>query len=181
MTIIVAVKAKDGVHMGGDSAATSGSSQMVRTDQKVFKVGKFLIGFTDSFRMGQLLRYSLAVPEQEEGQNDHEYMVTVFVEAVRSCLKEGGYAKTESEQEEGGTFLVGYRGNIYYIESDYQVGTVAEPYASIGAGSDIALGALHVLCGDNTLGNTGWVETALSAACRYNATCRAPFKIISSK
>lgn len=43
--------------MGCDSAGVGGWHLQLRADPKVFHVGHFLIGYTDSFRMGQLLRF----------------------------------------------------------------------------------------------------------------------------
>ena len=34
--------------------------------KKVFHNGEFIMGFTDSFRMGQLLQYKLQIPPQHE-------------------------------------------------------------------------------------------------------------------
>ncbi|KKN17732.1 hypothetical protein LCGC14_0962700, partial [marine sediment metagenome] len=48
--------------MGGDSAGVAGHHTHPRRDPKVFRVGPVLIGYTSSFRMGQLLRYHLKIP-----------------------------------------------------------------------------------------------------------------------
>ncbi|MFN2388015.1 MAG: hypothetical protein ABR575_00190, partial [Actinomycetota bacterium] len=121
MTCIAALidNATGRVYVGGDSAGVAGWDLAVRADAKVFRRGPFVLGFTSSFRMGQLLRYTLEAPQHPEGMADDEYMVTYFVDAVRRCLKRGGVAKRENDVEEGGTFIVGYRGGIYVIEGDY--------------------------------------------------------------
>ena len=59
MTCIVGLVHEGVVYIGGDSAGVGGMSLTVRADEKVFQNGEFLMGFTTSFRMGQLLRYSL--------------------------------------------------------------------------------------------------------------------------
>ncbi len=62
MTCIVGV-VKDGVvYIGGDSAGVSGLRLIKRKDSKVFKRKGFIIGYTSSFRMGQLLRFKLDPP-----------------------------------------------------------------------------------------------------------------------
>src|SRR5690242_15173484 len=85
MTCIVGLVAADGrVHLGGDSAGIAGYDLTVRKDPKVFRVGEFAVGFTSSFRMGQLLRFAFT-PPPIEGDLD-AYMVTTFVNALRDCF-----------------------------------------------------------------------------------------------
>ena len=141
MTCVVGLKAKEGVFIGSDSAATEGWNIYASVLQKVFFCGKFLIGYTSSFRMGQLLQYKLKLTEQC-GLDDLEYMVTVFADAVRHCLKEGGFAKVENSQETGGDFLVGYRGHLYIVNSDFQVNMSHDGYFAIGCGAHYAMGSM---------------------------------------
>jgi len=54
MTCIAGFVNKNEVWIGGDSAGVAGYNLRIRKDTKVFKVnGRFLIGYTNSFRMGQ--------------------------------------------------------------------------------------------------------------------------------
>lgn len=175
MTCIVGVEHEGRVWMGGDSAGVSGWLHHQRTDAKVFRRGPFIMGFTTSFRMGQLLRYTLDATPQQKAQGDHEYLATTFVDAVRRCLKDGGFAKLEAAQEEGGDFLVGYRGHLYQVCSDYQVASNSAGFDSVGCGREIALGALHVTEGQPPRRR---VATALEAATRFSAGVSAPFHII---
>ena len=177
MTAIVGI-VKDGqVHIGGDSAGVSGWSLTVRADSKVFTTGPYVMGFTTSFRMGQLLRYALQPPTPS---GDLEaFMATAFVDAVRDTLKNGGWARKESEREEGGVFLVGVHGRLFCVESDYQVGEAVDGYAAIGCGNEIALGALHATA------STGMrprkrIKLALEAAERFSAGVRGPFAYVAS-
>lgn len=59
MTCIVGITDGRTVTVGGDSAGSDGWHVAVLSDSKVFQVGPYLMGFTTSYRMGQLLRYSL--------------------------------------------------------------------------------------------------------------------------
>jgi len=40
-------------------------------------------------------------------------------------------------QEAGGTFLVGYRGRLFRVDSDYQVGESVNNYCAVGCGADL--------------------------------------------
>ena len=101
MTCIVGLVHEGTVFIGGDSAGVAGLSLVVRADEKVFRNGDFLMGFTTSFRMGQLLRYKLDPPRRHPDDRVAKYMVVDFIDAVRECLKAGGWA-SKPESTEGG-------------------------------------------------------------------------------
>lgn len=178
MTCIVGVETDKGVIIGADSAGTSGYAQAIRADEKVWRSGEFVYGFTSSFRMGQLLRYKLSLPRLpnpgvSQGERDR-WMTTEFIDAVRKTLKDGGYAKVENGVEEGGCFLVGWRGTLYHVASDFQVGRPACREDAVGSGGDLAMGALFAAKGEPR----SRVKRALEAASLYNAAVAPPFKVI---
>lgn len=55
MTCVVGLVDKGTVYIGVDSAAVQGWTRRKSRVAKVFHRGPFLIGYTTSFRMGQLL------------------------------------------------------------------------------------------------------------------------------
>lgn len=177
MTCIVGWVDDGRIVMGGDSAGVAGYSLTVRADTKVFRNGPMLFGFTDSFRMGDLLRFSLTIPDHDPRVDDRKYLATTFVDAVRACLKTGGFASKNNEVERGGNFLLGYKGRIYEIGSDYQVGAPLDGYAAVGCGFEIALGALYALRSVRAVDARERVETALAAAERFSAGVRRPFHL----
>jgi hypothetical protein len=178
MTAIAAIIDGDKIWMGGDSAGvcTSSLSLVVRKDPKVFVKGKFIMGFTSSFRMGNLLQYSFKIPEHPLTMTDEAYMNTVFVDAVRSCFKKGGYSSTDSGQETGGQFIVGHNKKIYIIGSDFQVGIPVDNYSACGCGSDLCLGSLYSTIG---MPPNKRIRMALQAAERFSGGVRRPFTIKS--
>lgn len=174
MTCIVGI-AQDGVvYMGGDSAGVAGYSMMLRADPKIFVNGEFLMGFTTSFRMGQLLEHNLSVPKRSPQMDAFSYMVRVFVPAVRDCLTSGGWATTKDGAERGGSFLVGYQGRLFGIEDDFQVMDPLDQFFAVGCGSDIALGSLY---STSQLKPKKRVLLALQASAEYSAGVRAPFLV----
>ncbi len=176
MTCIVGWIENGTVWMGGDSAGVGGYSLTVRADAKVFRNGPMLFGFTSSFRMGDLLRYALKIPDHDPRIDDTKYMATTFVDAVRECLKAGGYATKTNEVETGGLFMVGYKGQLWRIDNDYQVGRAADGYEAIGCGFELAQGAMFA---STHLAGRERIETALAAAERWSAGVRGPFHIAS--
>ncbi len=172
MTCIVGLVDNGKVYVGGDSAGVAGWNLTVRADQKVFKNGSMIMGFTSSFRMGQLLRHAFTVPDHDPRTDIDKYMVTTFINAVRQCLKDGGMASKSNEVEQGGCFLVGYRGQLFEIDSDYQVGKPIDGFAAVGCGAQVAHGALYAT---SELDPRKRVLLALEAAERFSAGVRGPF------
>ncbi len=168
MTCIVAIEEKGVVYIGGDSAGTAGTSIVIRTDEKVFINGPFIMGFTTSFRMGQLLHYKFSPPKQNTNQSDMEYMVTDFIDAAKKCFVDNGFGNNSH----GGTFLVGYNGHLYTIESDFQVGMSQINYNAVGCGSDIALGSMHSTDGQPPQTR---IKKALEAASKFSNGVAPPF------
>lgn len=177
MTCIVGVVSDGVVHLGGDSAGTAGLERTLRRDPKVFRVGEFVLGFTSSFRMGQLLQHRLTPPAIPEGADLHAYMVTEFVDAVRELFDDGGYTKDKGGRESGGTFLVGVRGRLFQIADDFQVGESLDGYDACGCGQAYALGVLHATRANQPFNR---LELALEAAAYHNAGVSGPFVYAST-
>ena len=177
MTCIVALKHRGAVHMGADSAGVGGYSLMVRQDPKIYRNGPVLFGFTSSFRMGQLLGHAFRMPLRSPELSLDKFMVTDFIDAIRKCLKDGGYAKKDNEVESAGRFLVAYASEIFMVDSDYQVGRPTAPFDSVGCGADLALGSLATTERiARSLHPQARLTLALQAAEDMSAGVRAPFR-----
>lgn len=174
MTCIVGIVHDGAVWIGGDSAGVDGRyGLVVRNDRKVFRAGEFIMGFTTSFRMGQLLQFGFSPPKPREDVDVFEYMVTEFVDSARSRMKSGGFARSKDSADQGGTFLVGYRGRLFHVADDFQVGESSHGFDACGCGDLIALGSL--------LSTREWTDPqarlrqALEAAQHFSAGVRGPF------
>lgn len=174
MTCIVAIKDKGKVFIGCDSAGTGGVDLQIRKDPKIYINGPFMIGFTSSFRMGQILGHSLRVQDQKKQQTTQEFMRTTFIDAVRHCLSQGGFMQKSNEVETGGTFIVSYKKKIFVIYDDFQVAEMVENFAAIGCGQDIANGSLFSTKGKAPIER---IRLALKAAEAFSAGVRGPFII----
>ena len=172
MTCIVAIKQSGKVFMGADSAGVGGLSLDICKNPKIYRNGPFILGFTSSFRMGQLLGYSLQVPKQKKDEPIENFMAVTFINAVRDCLKAGGFSKKENEVETGGTFIVGYKGRIFVIFDDFQVHEPTQSFTSVGCGDHIAKGSLF---STKHLNPYSRIKTALRAAESFSAGVRKPF------
>ncbi len=173
MTCVAALVHEGEVWMGADSAGADASwSLTIRRDEKIFQNGPCLFGFTTSFRMGQLLRYKLQIPVIPEGAEPLDWIHRYLVDAMRTCLREGGYLKKTNEQEEGGCFLLGFRGGLYVVESDFQVAVPDEEFWAVGCGHDLAKG---VLFATKQMAAHDRLTLALEAAEHFSAGVRRPF------
>lgn len=180
MTCIVGIAHKGKVYLGGDSAGVSGLDVTVRKDKKVFQNGEFVMGFTSSFRMGQILQYTFTPPEVAVEDDDMmAYMVKKFIPAVRKAFKDEGFAAIESNREKGGCFLVGVRGRLFQIDTDFQVGEHLNGMAAVGCGESYAYGSLYAQRNEK-IPTDEKLENALEAAAFFSGGVVAPFNFVKS-
>ena len=179
MTCIVGLVEGNKVYIGGDSASVCGQLTRVSAVPKVFRNGPFVIGYTSSWRMGQILEHHLQIGSGKlprAGDSLHEFMVSIFVERVRELFKSFGYAKLENNEETAGEFLVGCYGHLYHIGSDYQVNETVNGMDVCGSGEQYALGALYATK-DSALTPYQRIDIALEAAAEFSTTVRPPFTV----
>lgn len=174
MTCIVGLIQDGAVYIGGDSVGANDEVMRPRRDDKVFIREDFIFGFTTSYRMGQIIRYSMDIPTRKPNEDVFEYMATAFVDALRRALRDGGFARIDSAVEEGGRFLVGHAGRIFCIDSDFQVAELRVPYAACGCGEQVAYGAMFASSKKKPRER---IHQALTAAETFSAGVRRPFTI----
>lgn len=177
MTCIAGLIENGNIWIGSDSAAVGNLQLTRRADTKVFSNGPFIMGFTTSFRMGQILQYAFSPPERPENCDVDEFMRTHFINAVRSCLKKDGFATVSDGREEGGTFLVSYEKRLFQVEDDFQVAESMYPFMACGCGSDLALGSLFST--QEVYDPKSRILLALKAAEEFSSGVRSPFRIVS--
>lgn len=177
MTCIVGLKEAGKVYIGGDTLGVGGYSKVLRNDGKVFKKNNMIFGFTSSYRMGQILRYTFAPPPRHEELDDMTYLVAHFIPALIESYKSGGYLMKQNEAAKGGTFLLGYRAELYNIQDDFQVGIASLGYDACGCGEDLAKGAMYV-AKELNITSSEKVTKALEAASTHSAGVGGRFEII---
>lgn len=180
MTCVVAVVHDGRVLMGADSAGSGDYTIRSRKDPKIYEVGAFMFGFTSSFRMGQLLGHAFVAPDRDPRVSTEKFMATTFVDAVRYCLKSGGYSSVSNGVEHGGVFLVGYEGRVFRIDSDFQVGESLVQYEAVGCGAEHAVAAMYAtqrFADEGLVGAEDRITLALKAAEEFSLGVRGPFLI----
>jgi ATP-dependent protease HslVU (ClpYQ) peptidase subunit len=163
MTCLVGLIDNDRVFIGGDSAAVAGDAVETRLNRKVFRNGDYVIGFTGSFRVGQLLQYA-TLPDVEGDAMEH-----IVNEIVPLLTRMAG---KETDEILIGVTANGKAGRLFKVSSDYSVAEY-DTYTAAGQGEPYALGRLH--------GSLGAPEqrvvAALAAAEAHCGAVRAPFHI----
>lgn len=181
MTCIVGFANDKIMLMGGDSAGVDKLDVVVRNDPKVFPLRQeggpdVLVGFTSSFRMGQILM-GLKVPRDRARGDPFCFMMARFVPAVRALFAREGFLMKENDREWGGKFLVGYRGKLFLIGIDFQVCDPADQYHAIGCGDNFALGAMDACFAKQGADPAESLMTAMKIAEKRSGGVRGPFRM----
>lgn len=143
MTSIVAISTPKGVYLGGDLAGSNGHTIGTTTQSKVCAKEDFLIGYTGSFRAGQIVEHGWYPPARVEGISDYIYLVLAVIPSMMECLTENGYGGHDGEEVRGGNFVLVYRGHIYEVQTDYSIIEWDQPVVCVGSGGDVTEAACN--------------------------------------
>lgn len=188
ITCIVGIKRDNEIWVGCDSAVTDTfMSKLTIIEPKVFVLDdQIVMGYCGSPRLAQLLEYGLNVPERSARTHfDMEWLTIDFVDSIREHLAEKCYILKENGTEDslpdGCLCLFGYRGELYTLESNFQIIQSTNDYMSVGSGSDLAHGALYTMYEKFDIAKNYHpaeiINNALEAATHHNASCGKPFHI----
>lgn len=169
MSCVIGYRSGDVLYIAADSAATTedGDIRSVKVN-KIFRNGKYLIGYAGSIRAGQIFTQDCF----EAPDNIKE-----LVEAIRNkmydygCLvaAEAGISMSQT------CFVIAYEGELYELMSDFQLNLVDE-YTAIGSGTQYALAAMEVLKNEDLSPSQKLIKS-LEVASRFNAGVRPPYII----
>lgn len=79
MTCIVGVAHNGKVHLGSDSCGSDGWGQTIFKAPKIFQNDNFIMGYAGSYRFGQILEHTLALPEAFRDQSIENYVHNNFI------------------------------------------------------------------------------------------------------
>ena len=176
MTCIIGM-AKDGqVYMGGDSSVSSNGNYRLTAKKKVFRNGQYLIGYTSSTRMGDILR-TMELP-RIQSPDTAKRMILKFIPAVREALKDGGVVKVNNSVESCGSFLVATHGHLFEVDIDFQIEEYIDNYAAVGSGWISAISAMMAL-DKFTLTPEEIILQSLAVAGKTNCYTRSPYYCLS--
>ena len=185
MTCIVGFVENGVTWMGADSLCSNGRSVAIEKRPKAFHSkdsSDIVIGGTTSFRMLQLLQYSNGLFDElslSKNQINHEYMVSKFIPNLQKLFSEGGFQRIDNGVKESGVFLLGYKDNLFKIQSDYSVLENETNYNACGCGKDFAMGSLKTTEGTG-LPPEVKIRKALQAASVFSTGVAPPFIIVNT-
>lgn len=181
MTCIVGIEYKGKVYMGGDSAGGDSYDTRIYQRSKVFKKDGLLIGYTWSFRMGQLIEFSDKIPAitDDRRNGSYQYLINAFIPALRDIFRDGGFLTKKDGFETGGVFLIGIRGELFRVQSDFSILRSVDGFDACGCGENYALGAMRILQNnDYNLPPESRISEALEAAEHFSSGVKYPFTIL---
>ena len=180
MTAIVGIAKGGQVWLGADSCGATSYYRAAFTTPKLVELSttsssKLLLGYTTSFRFGQILQYQVGMPHDIR-KDAEEYLIRDFIPAARKSLIDHGWMKKESEREQSGAALVGYRGRLFTFQSDLSLTEAQSGLDATGSGYEYALGAMSFAA---SLGRKAEVilEAGLRAAATFTPGVMEPFTI----
>ena len=175
MTVIIGYADGKNVWMVGDDVACNGEFSECISGSKVFKLNdNMLIGYTSSFRMGQILQYGIKIPSIKKGEDVDKYMRTYLVDKIIYAFEKANYSKISDNEAKGGTFIIGFLGRIFTVQDDFSVVEYKSPFASVGCGYQYALASMETMeqFKDNFPSHENYIEnalkTSLKVSCKFS-------------
>jgi len=121
MTVVLADTQDETLIFAADSAASNGDEIYTVDTPKVFALGSYLFGYTGSYRIGQILRHYVELPEPPEREAER-FLVREVVPILRAAVLEQGAAGPGQDfLGEKTALLVGFRSRIWCIGTDLTV------------------------------------------------------------
>lgn len=145
MSCVVGIAQRGKIYLCADSYGCQENSVQPREDPKIFSIkGKMIIGFAGQWRAGQVIQHDLQLPRKRPNLSDFDYIVRSIVPQIGRIFRAHRvYNDEEKKTPPDMSYLFGYNGCIYRVESDLNVSKPVNGYAAIGAGEEYALGSLY--------------------------------------
>lgn len=190
MTVIVGIVGMDGgIAVLADSSGIGDNQIFAVRTPKLARLAfgaemddcrEIVIGYTSSFRMGDILREHIDDIAPLGHMDAGQWMISEFIPAVRGAFSEGGFTERKDERESGGEFIVAVRpGRMFVVQSDFSVIEPAGGEFAIGAGAAYALGSLHATTGDQDAVLRAMKAGAAAEA--WSPSVRGPMHVMTLK
>lgn len=152
MTCIVGLVGKKGVLIAGDAQGSTEWTKREDVSAKVFELMEtVVVGYCGSGRFGQILQYHMEdLDPPPLTMDEHRWVVRDFIPFLRDVTEAHGHLHVHHNVEEFGpsAFLLGVRGRLFCVESDFGVNEHALSFESVGSGAETAMGVMHGELGD---------------------------------
>jgi 20S proteasome alpha/beta subunit len=134
MTTIIGITDGRTMVLAGDRVASDGMTNLLSLTPKVYRLGDSVVmGFAGSWRGGEIAVEAVNSLEVDGPDCNISDMTTAIAEAWR----EADFKNDDT------SFLIGYSGQWFEIQSDLGHVEIWGDYHAIGSGSQFALGSLY--------------------------------------
>jgi len=175
MTVIAAVVDKGRVLMGADSFCSAGERIEPIAQVKLWAAGDMVIGAAGNLRTCNLFRYGFKFPERA-GETDEIYMHITVPHALRQYLQEHQPIESNGASEDCGLeALIGWKGKIWQLASDFCVTSSRHGYDAVGRGSAVCRAALDATARHSDLTGSAILLEAMRLTARHVVSVQAPF------
>ena len=179
MTCIVGLVSGRDVWLGGDRAATGGNlGRTIIKHPKIFVKNGVGFGVCGLPKVIDALQHAVDLPTQEDDGPAKTFLVGQLVPALRDGLKKMDCTEDNNGQANfHGAILIAYRGELHELEGNFQLVESAKGFASVGSGSEPALGSLRSSNGNPKKR----LIKALEVSAENNAGVAPPFDVLTVK
>lgn len=173
MTCIIGLIEGGNVYLGGDAMIVGRGFGTVTPAPKVFRkigrsgTGEILVGCAGRSRFCDVVEHGWNVPAIPSGGAVELFVRGKLLASLREALRD--------DPGSPGTMIIGIRGRLFSMESDFSIIESTDPFAACGSGDTVALGAL---CALNGVGPEARIRRALEAAAHLQPSVSPPFTII---
>ena len=138
--------------MGADKMATNDNRVILIQDPKIFYINvndspEFLVGVSGNLRVLNIIKYNNQIMNCQLTDDPYFNIINILIPYIQETLKNhNSFMEYEDEQANSDShFLIGHKGKIFIVSSNYCITETYENFGVIGCGEEIAIGALEVL------------------------------------
>jgi len=174
MTVVVGAISGKHVWLAADSYCSDGELAERRQEPKIVRIGPIGLGFSGSVRKERVLVSAIERILTKRKRVTAAWLKSGFLDELRAAIKD------EKDQALEGSLMIAHASCIYYIDDDLALCTPYLPYAAIGSGRSIALGALAFAHESDMLVNhpEDTLATVLEITSRHSHFVRAPYEYL---
>lgn len=176
MTCIIAVeRGDDTAVVGCDSFAGSDYQTNIIDRPKWHDNGCMRMLFAGSFRVPQVLASTLEFPKHPPSSVSE--MLHESISSIRAVLEKNGASNRDNDGDtQSAEIIFVCKGRVYVMQSDFSLVRFANGYATGGAGSVVANGALAVMS-HRLRASVRGVTAALKASAQHCQHVRGPYYV----
>jgi len=176
MTVIAAFDCENKYWIASDSVG-SAVTMKYEIGSKLIKKGNYVIGFSWSYRVADIIKECTDLPLKIKGMKDLRILRDKIKEKIIQDELVGKNENTNCNTYSYGKpdghpldLIIIAPSGMYTIESDYQIHKIPDGYIACGSGTEVAMGVLYS-CKEIGIEGKSAVKLAVKAAIKHIITC----------